>query len=52
MYTVKWLNMQPIDGTQTDITTSDKGGLGSNGYEEVLHIPQNSRTETWQSEAV
>ena len=34
----------PIDKTLSSATTSGQSGPGSNGNEEVLHIPQSSRT--------
>ena len=33
-----------IDGTLIGATIPGQSGLGSNGYEGALHIPQNSRT--------
>ena len=41
-----WLNSSiwTIDGTQTGTTTLGQSGLGSNGYEGVIHTPQSSRT--------
>ena len=35
----------PIEGTLTGTTTLDQSEPGNNGNEEVLHIPQNFRTE-------
>ena len=32
----------PIDSIQSDVTTPDQSRPGSDGNEEVLHIPQNS----------
>ena len=40
-----------IDGTLTDNTTKSQNGPGSNAYEEVLHIPQISRTGASPSNA-
>ena len=34
-----------LDGTLIDSTTSVQSGSGSNGNEEVFHIPQSSKTE-------
>ena len=45
---VKWA----IDGTIEGITTSGQSEPGSNGNEEVLHIPQSSRTGTSLSDIV
>ena len=36
--------ISPIGGTLTDTTTPGQSRPGSNGKEEVLHIPQSSRT--------
>ena len=33
----------PIDCTLSDVTTLGQSGPGSDDYEGVLHIPQNSR---------
>ena len=43
----KWLNgsFWAIDGTQTNTICQGQHELGSNGNEEVLHIPQSSRLE-------
>ena len=50
----KWLqsSIWSIDETLTGITTSGQSGPGSNGNDEVLHIPQNSRTWAFLSDAV
>ena len=44
--TVLWLNSSiwPIDGVLTGTTTSYQSGPGSNGIEELFHIPQNFTT--------
>ena len=44
--------MRPIDGTLTGTTTLSQNGSGSKGNEEVLLIPQSSRTEGSPSDAV
>ena len=43
----KWLNISiwSIDGTLTGTTTPGQSKPGSNGNEEVLYIPQSSRTK-------
>ena len=46
--TSSWLTEE----TQTGITTQYKSGSEGNGGERVLHMPQNSRTGTLQSDAV
>ena len=45
-HTVKWFNSSilSIDGTLTGTTSLGESGHASNGNEEVLHIPQSSRT--------
>ena len=54
LHTVKWFNSSiwPIDGTLTGVTTQSLSGPGSNGNEEVLHIPQSSRTEDSPSDGL
>ena len=43
----KWLDIfiWPRDGTLKGTTTPEQSGTESNGNEEVVHIPQNSRLE-------
>ena len=42
----KWLNSSiwPIDGALTGTSTAGQSELGSNGNEDVFHIPQTSKT--------
>ena len=42
----------PIDEIQEGISDSDQSGPESNGNEEVLYIPQNSRTGASSSDEV
>ena len=42
-------SIQPIDGTLSGITTPGQSGLGNNGNEGVLDIPQIPKAETWPS---
>ena len=44
-------SMWPIDRTWSGATTPGQSGPGSNGNEEVLHIPQSSKTRASTSES-
>ena len=50
----KWLNSSiwPPDKTLTGTTLSDQSGSGSNFNEEILHIPQSSKTGASSSNLV
>ena len=52
LHTVEWLNSSIwfIYETQTGTIIQGQSGLGSNGNEEVLHIPQSSRTRASPSD--
>ena len=42
----------PIDGTLRSTTYPGASGTGSNDNEEVIYIPQSSRTEASPSDAI
>ena len=47
-----WFQIMNDDGTLTATTTSGQSGLGSNGNEGVLHIPQSFKTRDSLSDTV
>ena len=52
MYLLTVCSIRPMDRTLSGATTPGQSGLGSNGNEEVLHIPQISKAVALPSDGL